>query len=349
MASEEDVIFRYAQDLFAPGLTTIVGSGASCAYGLPSMADIAKELLARVPEDLTNPSSAEAEVWQRVELALVAGETLEAALGPDQLPQDLGAIITKHVARLVSSSEYAAIARLLATDEPTPLARVLGHALRTNEVADVVTTNYDRLIEAQLAHADIRVDTMYYGHTIGRLDEDLSHSELMRPGTIPGNARHVRLRKWPHIRLAKPHGSLGWFESNDRFYRSELPLPGLEQIIAPGGNKYRLGYEIPFDAQRQRANSAVDRAAALLVVGYGFNDEHLETHLKQRFPHVNVVVLAKSLTANAKKYLETNSSAIGIESADSPEHSVVTRRGSVSYVPLPIWELGGFAKEILGI
>ena len=82
VATEEDVIFRYAQDLFAPGLTTIVGSGASCAFGLPTMADIAKELLARVPEDLTDPSGAEAEVWQRVELALLAGETLEAALGP---------------------------------------------------------------------------------------------------------------------------------------------------------------------------------------------------------------------------------------------------------------------------
>lgn len=41
----------------------------------------------------------------------------------------------------------------------------------------------------------------------------------------------------------------------------------------------RQGYESPFDHHRSRANQEIDRAGRFLVLGYGFNDDHLETHL----------------------------------------------------------------------
>ena len=108
-----------------------------------------------------------------------------------------------------------------------------------------MTTNYDRLIEVQAARAGVSVDTGFYGHTLGRLDPQRSKGELLRREPSPGSPSKVRLKSWPHIRLSKPHGSLGWFRHRDELLRSDLPMPGLDQIIAPGGSKYRLGYESP--------------------------------------------------------------------------------------------------------
>jgi hypothetical protein len=47
-------------------------------------------------------------------------------------------------------------------------------------------------------------------------------------------------------------------------------------------NKFRSGYESPFDKHRERANEEIDRASRFLILGYGFNDDHLETHLKPK-------------------------------------------------------------------
>ncbi|WP_193746858.1 SIR2 family protein, partial [Dietzia sp. UCD-THP] len=210
-----------------------------------------------------------------------------------------------------------------------------------------ITTNYDRLIEIHAAHANVRVDTMYYGHTIGRLDAHLSREELLKPETVAGKASSIQIRPRPHIRLAKPHGSLDWFSHDGRNYRSELPLPWAQQIIAPGGNKYRLGYEVPFDAQRTRANEAIANASALLFIGYGFNDEHLQTHLKRRFPDVPAVIISKSLTPNALEYLDMNSSAIGIEAAEDLASSLIRTDGKETEIDKALWQIDHLVEEVL--
>ena len=46
-------------------------------------------------------------------------------------------------------------------------------------------------------------------------------------------------------------------------------------MITPGVNKYRAGYNSPFDKHRDLANDYIKNAGRLLVVGYGFNDAHL--------------------------------------------------------------------------
>ena len=126
-------------------------------------------------------------------------------------------------------------------------------------------------------------------------------------------------------------------------------MPGARRIIAPGGNKYRLGYEAPFDVQRNRANQAIDRASTLLFVGYGFNDEHLQTHIRPRFPGVDAVIVSRNLTENAQKYLALNPTAIGIEAADDDSHCRVTQGPDVVEFDLPLWDLEHLTKEVLGI
>lgn len=82
--------------------------------------------------------------------------------------------------------------------------------------------------------------------------------------------------------ILKPHGCLSWHLINSIPY--SLPDYSIEDslIITPGLNKYREGYSVPFDIHRARANEEIDKAQRYIIIGYGFGDDHLETHLMQQ-------------------------------------------------------------------
>lgn len=286
--------------------------------------------------------------WASISADLAAGAGLEASLNIDGLPTDLADEITNQVALAVEEAETGAIGRMMSAPKPPSFGTLFSHILQNNDIADVVTTNYDRLLEVAAAIASVRVDTMFYGHTLGRLDERLSREELLEPATYTGAGVRVKLRTRGHVRLAKPHGSLDWFEYNGTYVRSEIEMPGARQIVAPGGSKYRLGYDVPFDLQRSRANAAINNASAFLVVGYGFNDDHLETHLKAAFPRVPAVVLARDLSVNAKRFLATNATALGIESNPAGPGSRLIRGRDELVVPVDLWQLEVLLREALG-
>lgn len=345
---EIDEAYKYVQDVFRRGLVTVVGSGASCALGLPSMGQLGAHLLASIPSLLGGGSVALTSAWDQISTCLMNGGGLEAALDIDPLPAALADLITNEVAVIVGREEQEAVRTMLAATDPPAFGSLFSHILQNNDSADVITTNYDRLLEVAAAIASVRVDTMFYGHTLGRLDERLSREELLEPITYTGAAARVRLRTRRHIRLAKPHGSLDWFAHNDIFVRSEMELPGARQIVAPGGSKYRLGYNMPFDLQRSRANTAIDQASAFLIIGYGFNDDHLETHLKAAFPKVPAVVVAQELSANAKSFLSTNTTALGIEANGAGSGARLIRGVDQLEVPVELWKLEVLLKETLG-
>lgn len=345
----QERVFSYVQDIFRPGIVIVVGSGASCGYGLPGMGALTQHLLEHIPDRLPDLTADCVREWDQVAAKLKNNAGLESAMAAGNLPAPLVDTIADLVAGCIKDSEQNAIAKILSNTSPSAFGRLFQHILRTAPVADVITTNYDRLIEVHAARASVRVDSMYYGHTIGRLDQDLSRAELYQAKTIVGRGRNTALVQHPHVRLSKPHGSLDWFSHEDRHYRSDLAMPGARRIIAPGGNKYRLGYEAPFDVQRARANKAIDGASTMLFVGYGFNDEHLQTHILPRFPEVDAVVVSRELTDNARSYLDSNPAAIGIEAASDDSRCRVTQGSDIVELDFPLWDLEHLTKEVLNI
>lgn len=343
-----DDVYSYVQGLFRNGLVIVVGSGASCAYGLPSMGILADHLVRAIPSRTLPADSAS--VWDRIADKLSQGIDLETALGPGSIPDDLAQVLTGVISDVVGAAEGPAIEKILTATAESAFGRLFKHALRATSCIDVITTNYDRLLEIHAARADVRVDSMFYGHTIGRLDPKLSKEELLEPSGTLGRGRSPRTTARPHIRLSKPHGSLDWYEgAAGTYHRTDLVMSGSKQIIAPGGNKYRLGYEIPFEAQRGRANAAVTNSTALLFIGYGFNDEHLQTHLKPRIGQVPSVLVAKKLTDKAHDYLKLNATAIGIEEDPATGDCIATRNGESLTIAHPLWDLESLSTEVLGI
>ena len=342
---EQDTILRAIQETFSAGMVTLIGSGLSAASGLPSMKDLANHLLEHIDDAQFAPGSAEATRWEQIEKRLVNGDALEPALGSDPIPSLLRIAISEQIVRCIDPKEQEAIRRLLSEPLPPPLARLLELVLLKNPIAEVITTNYDRLIEVSATRVRIRVDTQFYGHTIGHLDEKLSREELLKPALSKAGKGELRMVFREHIRLSKPHGSLNWYSTETAPVRSELALDGERLVVAPGTDKYRMLFDTPFQEHLARANKAINNATSFLMIGYGFNDDHLQTQLLKRFRDVPSVLMARTLTAPAHEYLQSNSSSIGLES--HRDGGAMAHRGSTTTIfEPPIWELDTFLEEV---
>lgn len=344
---DRDDIYSYVQSVFQRGLVVVVGSGASCALGLPGMRALATFLVAEVPARASGLPIESMASWRLVAEALDAGKGLEETLLAVSVTDDLALVITEAIADCVLAAEQDAIADILTSASISAFGKLLLFALQAAPVLDVVTTNYDRLVEVHAARASVRIDSSFYGHTVGRFDPALSREELFQMQRTSVRGRKPAVVQREHVRLSKPHGSLDWYSREGQHYRSDLPIGGSRRIVAPGGNKYRLGYEIPFDAHRTRANDSIDRASALLFIGYGFNDDHLQTHIVDRISQVPTVIVSRELTNQAREHLLLNSSAVGIESgANANESRVVCGTGEI-YIDKPLWDLEHLVKEVL--
>jgi SIR2-like domain len=330
---------------FSDGLVTIVGSGLSCAEGLPGMTELASHLRATLGSGL-EPDDANR--WATL-APLVATKGLEAALLEIAPTPGLEAAIVARTAELVASLEQVIVAQVFAKTKTLRFTRLLPHLLKPEMGLPVVTTNYDRLIEIAAEEAGLGVDTMFVGHFAGTVNEYESRLSFCREVNLRG--RQVQWRYRPRVNVFKPHGSLDWYQRDGKpvRYAGDLPLPRL--IITPGLNKFRNGYESPFDRHRERANSAIDRASRFLVIGYGFNDDHLETHLTPRIRGgVPALLLTYVLSPNALKLASECPNVIAIQHAmiaGKAGASVFMDKSEFHIADLPLWELETFISEVL--
>lgn len=266
------------QEHLSDGLVTIVGSGLSCAEGLPGMGELASYLLAEVGAGLVG---ADAVAWASA-APLITSKGLEAALLAVPPTPALEAAISAATGKLIAERERAVVSEVFSGTRKLRLTRLLSHLVKPPSGLTIVTTNYDRLVEIAAEEADIGADTMFVGRFAGQLNESESRMSFCRGVTMkPRRAATLQFRH--RAIICKPHGSLDWYARNGRpvFYAGEL-TGVVRLIITPGHNKFRNGYESPFDHHRSRANEAIDRASRFLILGYGFNDDHLETHLSPR-------------------------------------------------------------------
>jgi hypothetical protein len=120
-------------------------------------------------------------------------------------------------------------------------------------------------------------------------------------------------------------------------------------MVSPGSSKYLRGYDIPFDLHRERANEAIDRAARFLIIGYGFNDHHLETHLRNRLAAgVPAIVLTKNLTVGARQCVMDHPNMTALELSSDPLGThVLTSSSDEVFEGISIWELSKFVEEVL--
>ena len=339
-----DLKLRLQQHL-SDGLVTIIGSGLSCAEGLPSMSDLADHLQTVIGDSLT---PADADHWANLG-PLIEKKGLEAALLEMAPTPALEIEIVARTVELIAKREQEIVSQVFARKKTLRLTRLLHHLLKPETGIPVVTTNYDRLIEIAAEEAGLGVDTMFVGHFAGALNEQESRLSFLREVSLRGKKVQYRYRH--RVNVFKPHGSLDWYQrdGNPVRYSGDLESPRL--IITPGLNKFRNGYESPFDRHRDRANLAIDRATRFLIIGYGFNDDHLETHLTPRIRNgIPTLLLTHSLSPNAMKLASECKNVIAIQHVmvgSNKGSSIFINRAESLIADLALWELDTFISEVL--
>lgn len=271
-----DALVKFIQSHFSDGLVLVVGSGLSAAEGIPGMPELAVHLSSRA-HTLTG---SDATLWSEIEKVLKANDGLESALLKHAPSETLEDWIVKRTCELLLPREREIMVAVLAGTRKLRLSTFLSRNLMPASGLPILTPNYDRLIELACEMAGFHVDTTAIGHYAGTFDHERSCMGSCKG--ITTRAKLTVLDHFPRAVVLKPHGSLDWYKTNGVPRRCSLDLDGDRLIITPGLNKYKAGYNAPFDKHRDLANDHIKRAARLLIVGYGFNDDHLQTHLVQR-------------------------------------------------------------------
>ncbi|WP_273838112.1 SIR2 family protein [Providencia rettgeri] len=333
------------QQHLGDGLVLIIGSGLSCAEGIPGMGKLGDYLLTHVADNI---SPDDLKIWNEIHPS-IRTEGLEAALLKRAPTASLEAVIVKSTGEYIAAAESIIISEVFKNERTLRLTMLLPHLLKPDKGIPIVTTNYDRLVELACEEAGLGVDTMFNGHFAARLEPLNSHWGFCRGAKLVG--KHVRYKFTQKVNVFKPHGSLDWYhrKGNPVRYTGDLPLPRL--IITPGLNKFRSGYDSPFDKHREKANDAIDKASRFLIIGYGFNDDHLETHLTPRIRSgVRTVILTRTLSEKAKEIAKLNKNVIAAEFHNSTGTAgvcFIVDGNEIFYPGVDYWDLKGFVEGVL--
>jgi len=332
------------QDHFTDGLVTIVGAGLSIAEGIPGMAALADHLQKNVPDRIEADSRP---IWDQIAEELSKGTDLENTLLRHPPDAAMEAIIVELTANIIFDAEMSIIEKVISGEHTLRFSRLLSQMLKPNTGIPVVTTNYDRLIEIAAEAVGLGVDTLFVGQHLGRLDSKQSQFSLCRKATQHRKAVHLSYAD--HVVVLKPHGSLDWYLHNHNPVRCPLPLAHQRLIITPGLNKFRGGYDRPFDTHRERANKEIDNAARYLIVGYGFNDDHLQTHLEPQLKSGKPsVLITQSLSARAKALISQCDGMTALSADATRDGTAVTTKDKSIFLTGPNWwDLGIFINEVL--
>lgn len=336
-------LVKFVQEHFTDGLALVIGSGLSAAEGIPGMPALAKHL----SNEAGVLTGSDAMLWGHIKTALDAGEGLEAALLRHQPSNALEEWIAKSTCQLLMPKEREVLSAVLRGDRSLRLTSFLAKVLMPANGLPILTPNYDRLIEVGCEMAGLHVDTTAIGHYAGAFDH--KRSCMGSCWGITSRGRTPILAHFPRAIVLKPHGSFDWYQSDNDARRCSIDLDAERLMITPGVNKYRAGYNSPFDKHRDLANDYIKRASRLLVVGYGFNDDHLQTHLEKRIHDgTPTLILNRSMSTRVEQLVGKSPGCICLSKPSSSSGVVVaTQRGRFEKQGPELWDLGVLAEELL--
>jgi hypothetical protein len=334
---------KFVQKFFTDGLALVIGAGLSAAEGIPGMPALASHLNKCANELIGD----DATLWSQVKNALNAGEGLEAALLKTPPSETLEGWIAQKTRELLMPKERDVMSAVLRAERTLRLTTFLAKILKPPTGLPILTPNYDRLIEVACEMAGFHVDTTAVGHYAGAFDHIRSSMGSCRG--ITARAKITVLDHFPRAVVLKPHGSFDWYQSSSGPRRCSLDLDVDRLMITPGINKYRAGYNSPFDKHRDLANDYIKQAGRLLIVGYGFNDDHLQTHLVTRIQDgTPTLILNQSISSKVEKLARESPQCVCLSQPTTEMGvAIVTKNHRFEHHGHNLWDLGILAKELL--
>jgi hypothetical protein len=177
---------------------------------------------------------------------------------------------------------------------------------------NVITTNYDRVIEYACDQKRIRYDTRYCG----------------------GNIRYfsnARVGNKNVVNILKVHGSLDLFKDANGLVCS---IPGqyktllkglLPEIISPGISKYKAVLTSSCRNILHESDTVINSASSFLCIGYGFNDEQIQTGIISRIQSGKPIVAVTKAVSNKAAGLIVGNSSNYVIIEENPDKANSTR------------------------
>lgn len=272
-------------------LVTLAGLGCSLSAGGPSMQDLWNGAVGEKPTDEAKATA------EKVNHKLTDAN-IEALLSRIEafLQVNEG---DNAVESFLNSSKQVILDKCSAFLDPgrLDLHKTFLHRLSRRRARDqrlrVFTTNYDLCFERAASElggvtldgfsftAPRRYDPRYFAYDIIRRP---------RSGDDLGNyLEGVFL-------LYKLHGSVNWARGEDgMIHEKEKPTPTEACLIYPARGKYQQSFVEPhLESMAQYLAAVREPNSCLLVVGFGFNDDHLAEPLlaaAQSNPHLRLIIV----------------------------------------------------------
>lgn len=270
-------VFKIVQSFLKNPPLVVWGSGATVTFGIPGMDSLNKKLKKEI-------CGFDAE-----------NDNLEVELGKEKY-QEIMPVIKNVIWNEINEADKLVLERLT-TNQTTDfhgIKLLIDKFIEVHpQVLNIVTTNYDRVLEYTMSYHDVIFTDGFNGKVLSSFNENLFQSKNI-------------------VNLIKVHGSLNWFNIDGEIrYVSSCFDKYAPQIIAPGKSKYQDAYNSPYRELIQKADNFIKDAPSFLVVGFGFNDEHLTPRIKTQIKKgVPVVLITKKITEStitelkgAEKYI----------------------------------------------
>lgn len=292
-AEKKEFLFGLVQSYLNNPPLIIWGSGATIPFGLPSMwtlNEVLKEQVDGFDQDCDN---------------------LEVELGKDKYLSAMPKI-KKLIWNTVNEKDEVILKNLLEgkIEKYNGLKNLIDRFMSAHpKVVNIVTTNYDRVLENVFAYHSLAYSDGFLGKNLSLFDDST-------------------FKDGDNINIIKVHGSLNWFEQNGeiRFFKSHEGLE-VPQIICPSKNKFQEAYKSPYRELIQKSDELIKKAQSFLAVGFGFNDEHLTPKIEQNVRKgIPIVVITKEITSSCLKQLENAEKFILIEENTSTTSKFTVRR-----------------------
>lgn len=336
----KDQIFTEIQNVVSNNPVVIIGSGASVSYGIPGMSVLADELKSFFSMHTYVAPESQKSVREFLD-NLDKGMGLEDALLKTKATKEVEDKIVNLVWNLIGSADKAVFDRFLAGEQMKlqPLLKYLVYN-DPNKVCNIVTTNYDRIVEYAACQTDAFVNTGFTPHIKGR---PYSKYDFL-PKKIDSEFTGC-------LNIWKVHGSLDWFKVGDEVVSianaMSTPKDYEPCIITPGTNKYEKTQQEPYRGIFSHVDGVFNKASGFLCIGYGFNDAHVHPVLLRiaKKVGIRILIVTMEITDPIKEnVMNAGHDYIAIYS-DGANGTVFQTPSETMTIPDEIyWSVDGFSK-----
>jgi len=344
---DKDSIYKTFQEICRQIPVIILGSGPSCATGIPGMEALSDYLL----EKLENNTS---DNWIKISDELRKNIDLETAFNKARPDENLSKEIIKIVGRYISIKDGEVRDKYLNREIAIPVERLLNYY--RSEVLTIITPNYDCLIEYCCDYLKTPCYTGFVGYFRKALNFEKAkrESEYIDTSVIVKGRRKRIAKIIPHIRLFKVHGSIDWYSvSNEIFsdisFNAKDLFDDRRLIILPGDRKYFETIHEPYRELIQKADNSLRSGRSFLMIGYGFNDDHIQEILIKRLKEDEKagIIITRDLSQKAKELLTNCPNLWGVSQKNS---STVIHNKEKEYEmsDIELWRIDEFIRELLG-